>query len=37
MFRGKDHISDKIFIAIVWLMVLGLMFLGFEKFKLLLH
>jgi hypothetical protein len=37
MFRGKNHISDKIFVAIAWLMALVLMFLVFEKFKLLLH
>jgi hypothetical protein len=37
MFRGKDHITDKIFVAIAWLMALGMLFLVFEKLKLLSH
>jgi len=37
MFRGKEHITDKIFVAIAWLTALGLIFLVFEKFKLLSH
>jgi len=37
MFRGKEHITDKIFVAIAWLMALGLIFLVFKKIKLLFH
>jgi hypothetical protein len=37
MFRDKDHITDKLFVALAWLMALSLMFLVFEKIKWLLH
>jgi hypothetical protein len=37
MDRGKDHISDKLFIALMWLMVLALLYLVYEKFRLLSH
>jgi len=37
MFRGKDHITDKLFIALAWLMALALVFLVFEKIKWLSH
>jgi hypothetical protein len=37
VFHRKNHISDKVLIVIAWLMALGLMFLVFEKFKLMFH
>jgi hypothetical protein len=37
MFRGKDHITDKLFVALAWVMALALVFLVFEKIKWLSH
>lgn len=37
MFRDKDHLTDKLFVALAWLMALSLMLLVFEKIKWLLH
>jgi hypothetical protein len=37
MFQGKEHITDKIFVAVAWLTALGLVFLVFEKFKIFSH
>jgi hypothetical protein len=37
MDRGKDHISDKVTIVIIWLVVLAFVFLVVQKFSLLFH
>ena len=37
MFGNKHHITDKLFVALAWLMALALVFLVFEKFKWLTH
>jgi len=37
MYRGKDHISDKLAIVFIWLVALAFLYLVFEKFTLLFH
>jgi hypothetical protein len=37
MFRDKDHLTDKLFVAFAWLMALALIYLVFEKIKWLSH
>jgi hypothetical protein len=35
MYRGKDHFSDILAVAFIWLIALALLFLVFQKFKIL--
>jgi hypothetical protein len=37
MYRGKNHISEILAIAFIWLVALSLLFLAFLKFKILFH
>ena len=37
MYRGKNHISEILTIAFIWLVALAFLFLAFQKFKLLFH
>ncbi len=37
MYRGKNHISDILAVAFIWLVALAFLFLVFEKFKILFH
>jgi hypothetical protein len=37
MDRGNNHTSDKLIVALIWLMAVAFAFLVFEKFRLLFH